>query len=331
MEVNDVVQVFSKLADCTSTRQLFQTMQNLVEQDFENTSIHLHELMPARIVDDSQRSKVLYKDAHSQVIEGKIDEREGFREAFDSKEPVKKMHDSGLNELVFPVVLSDLNISHLVSVRTQIDRCEAEPLVEQIVLVFVKLFKAFHEKSYDPLTRVLNRQAFEDACLGLSYYSGKKPSHVNPFTVVAILDIDNFKAINDRYGHAIGDEVLVLFCRKIASISRDEDQFFRYGGEEFVLFLRGRDSSNAEQVLERYRQSIDTTRFPQVENLTVSIGFAPLCHSMHPNTQLAKADRALYYAKNNGKNQVLGYESLVSEGKIKAVKDAPVESEFWDD
>jgi len=122
-----------------------------------------------------------------------------------------------------------------------------------------------------------------------------------------MLDIDHFKKINDTFGHSHGDKVLIEFCRLCLKELRESDILGRLGGEEFAIALIETDTEGAEIVAERIKEAVsshsviigsDKIRF------TVSLGIAILCSSDDMETIIARADTALYQAKENGRNQV---------------------------
>jgi diguanylate cyclase (GGDEF)-like protein len=106
-----------------------------------------------------------------------------------------------------------------------------------------------------------------------------------------------------------GDEVLLLFSQMMEKHFRYNDFLFRFGGEEFVVILNLVDQENAEWVFERFRQRIGEFEFPTVGRVTVSIGVTHIDSAIMPSTILDRADKALYYAKSNGRNQVVIYEN----------------------
>lgn len=119
-------------------------------------------------------------------------------------------------------------------------------------------------------------------------------------------DVDNFKYFNDTWGHKLGDEVLKRIGAVLISSARDQDSPCRYGGEEFVLILPNTELGEAYDVSERIRlrlESIDTDT-PALEGLTMSIGVAQFFYGESGDSLIDRADRALYKAKNNGKNRV---------------------------
>ena len=132
-----------------------------------------------------------------------------------------------------------------------------------------------------------------------------------PFSV-ALIDVDNFKAVNDMHGHLAGDEVLRALVKACMSQVRASDTFARFGGEEFAVLLPGTDVSHAMQWLERLREHVAQLRVELPEatlSITVSIGLAspklaqPVA-AAHINAALRLADEALYRAKREGKNRV---------------------------
>jgi diguanylate cyclase (GGDEF)-like protein len=127
---------------------------------------------------------------------------------------------------------------------------------------------------------------------------------------LAIIDIDHFKQINDRHGHLIGDEVLVLLARLMRNAFRLDDQLFRFGGEEFITVLQAGGGQNALNVLERFRRQVEAYAFPMVGDITISIGFTEVTQYDNPTDLIDRADKALYFAKEHGRNRVENFDTL---------------------
>jgi two-component system cell cycle response regulator len=127
---------------------------------------------------------------------------------------------------------------------------------------------------------------------------------------VLVLDIDHFKAINDGYGHAVGDEVLREFSRRLRKTVRGIDLACRMGGEEFVIAMPETDAALAIVVAERLRHRIATERFSIPDTgesieVTVSIGISSLHSTIDtPETLIKRADSAMYRAKKSGRNRI---------------------------
>ncbi len=132
---------------------------------------------------------------------------------------------------------------------------------------------------------------------------------------LAVVDIDHFKQVNDRFGHLYGDEVLILVANILRSAFRSHDRIFRFGGEEFVVLLRSTNLATAHKVFNRFRLAVQEYHFPQVGQVTVSMGFVSTSRGS-PVEILGQADQALYHAKENGRNQVCFYDDLVASGQL---------------
>jgi diguanylate cyclase (GGDEF)-like protein len=152
----------------------------------------------------------------------------------------------------------------------------------------------------DVLTRIPNRRAIQ-AFLGKEISRAQRTQ--SEFTIL-LLDIDNFKKVNDRWGHAVGDDVLAKTASVLQSVIRKQDLVGRWGGEEFLIVVAGQCDVNA--LAERTRQEIASTRYsigPASFGITVSIGVACAKASEQIDQLIMKADKALYQAKQT-KNTV---------------------------
>lgn len=150
--------------------------------------------------------------------------------------------------------------------------------------------------SRDDMTGMLNRESFFAA---LEHARGKAGG------ALLIIDADHFKAINDSYGHLIGDEALLLIAGAIKRAMRAGDVLGRIGGEEFAAFLHGADEREAARIAERIRTEVELILFRPVERivrLTVSIGGALFQETMTLQDLMRSADLRLYEAKRRGRN-----------------------------
>lgn len=156
----------------------------------------------------------------------------------------------------------------------------------------------------DSLTGALSRRGFEEAVSQsfLLFHRTEKPASV------AVVDLDHFKAINDTRGHGIGDTVLRAVVEAAGRVLRRTDVVGRIGGEEFGVLMRGTTVEDAANVAERLRASIEELDFPEAPGLrvTASIGVAA-CKpdDSQPDIWMESADRALYVAKQGGRNAVV--------------------------
>lgn len=165
--------------------------------------------------------------------------------------------------------------------------------------------KAEQEAQHDPMTEILNRRAFMPL-LQQSYEHAQ--AHGSTYSV-AILDIDDFKSINDRYGHAAGDMVIKHMASTIQKYCPEQGYAARIGGEEFAILLPNTHAIEAYQRMEQIRIDFMGTLTPcedgQLIAATVSIGIACYQGQSGANQVLGDADAALYRAKGSGRNQVL--------------------------
>lgn len=153
----------------------------------------------------------------------------------------------------------------------------------------------------DPLTGIANRLHFYEYFQKMHALAMR---HQNPLSLV-MADLDYFKAINDRYGHQAGDEVLVAFARLLQENCREEDLPVRYGGEEFCILLVATASEQAYSQAERVRSQLEKMSIGELElKVTASFGFATLIEGENMDNIIKRADDALYEAKSNGRNQV---------------------------
>lgn len=157
------------------------------------------------------------------------------------------------------------------------------------------------KSNLDSLTKVFNRGA-------LNTYLTKLCSQDNlKYDVhLLILDIDDFKLINDKYGHVAGDKILIFIANILKKTLRDGDKVFRYGGEEFVIILNRIEDEQCKVITNRILKLISGNKLiykGQNIGVTISIGTTKYVNHDTPDTFIHRADKALYIAKNNGKNQ----------------------------
>ena len=179
----------------------------------------------------------------------------------------------------------------------------------------------------DTLTGLLNRKTFDESFLRVAApppapaahqlgHGGIRRHGPSGSSWMGVLDIDHFKRVNDNFGHLIGDEVLLLLSRLMRSTFRFQDHLYRFGGEEFLVLMRCSDQNDASSAFERLRDNVERYAFPQVGRITVSAGFTELRAGDSPSSAFERADKAVYYAKQNGRNQVCHHAELVAAGKL---------------
>lgn len=188
------------------------------------------------------------------------------------------------------------------------------------------------EKSLtDPLTGLGNRRALKEIALAILKVEKRRlPGGIkekrNPVHSLIILDLDFFKKINDTYGHPVGDTALKSVAEAMRKAIREEGSAYRYGGEEFAVFLPHTNSEAAEKVAERIRESIENLEIESEDgrkiNITASIGYSTTEQIPEEtigeellNIMTANSDNAMYFSKGTGKNKVTAYDSNMEKKK----------------
>jgi len=193
---------------------------------------------------------------------------------------------------------------------------------QELVSIFIGFYRNYlallNDNQRDHLSGLLNRKSFDDKMMQIiiSLGEGNKRDVDKVQYCLALFDIDRFKSVNDNFGHLVGDEVLLHFSQCMTETFREYDQLFRVGGEEFVAVLRNVNEELAMMIMERFRKVVEVHHFPQVGHVTVSIGATFINPSDLSVTIMDRADKALYYAKENGRNQTVFYEQLIASGKL---------------
>ena len=155
----------------------------------------------------------------------------------------------------------------------------------------------------DPLTGCLNRRAILDRIAEEMKLATKEGTMIG----LSMMDIDHFKHVNDAHGHATGDVILREFVARLGEIVRSPETFGRVGGEEFLALWTARDNEDIVAINERFRSLIEEAPFQTTENnlpVTVSIGVTTTAGNETVDAAIARADRALYAAKESGRNRV---------------------------
>lgn len=171
-------------------------------------------------------------------------------------------------------------------------------LIQSLSFLHQQVTFFMDQSTTDPLTGLTNRRTLD---VKLKEFTTEKI----PFSLV-IMDIDHFKAVNDTYGHNVGDEVIQFLASQIRSVARPSDICCRYGGEEFIMVLPYTNNQQAFDIAENLRRELEATNSPTGEPITISAGIAEYNHAdMSPSMLIGKADECLYQAKKQGRNQIV--------------------------
>lgn len=263
----------------------------------------------------------------------KITRDDDIQKCMNSGLPVRFEKNNRLYRLITPIRCGKKVVAAL-NITSREDLSDKVKLLEGMIRIYENYLFILNESERDKLTGLYNRRTFDkklDRLLQIQRNnqirlvesdSDKEKRSLRPYseTWLAIIDIDDFKRVNDTYGHMFGDGVLLLLSHKMKLCFRQSDYLFRFGGEEFVVILEPHPKGEAFATLERFRQAIAEHTFPLVGKVSVSIGYARITEADYPPAILDSADKALYYAKQHGKNCVYNYETLVADGAVEKTR-----------
>ena len=227
----------------------------------------------------------------------------------------------------FPLLIEGEVQAVLEVVSTKKLKIESQRMVSSMLRIYHNFQGLLESSERDTLTGLLNRKTFDDRFQKALRARIVPPTedhgvdgrrhHGQARHFLGVIDIDHFKQVNDRFGHLIGDEVLLLLSRLMRQSFRFYDSLYRFGGEEFVVVMRCEDVAAAGMAFERLRSRCQAFTFPQIGELTISIGFTEIRGNDSPSEAFQRADEAVYYAKGHGRNQVARHAALVASGDLK--------------
>ncbi len=317
------IEALIDLAGRESKHELTACLIENVRRISASTSIAVYEVFNTKFERErgDDVSGFIARDARHSTCSGEpLSQHDGFSECVATKQIVRLQRgDDSSTRIIFPV-----RGAHDVIGVLAIDYNNADSETLYMIEAMSQIWKSqqflLDRNERDVLTGLLNRQALDSRMPHLFREPGNQTqpgSGAGLAKCLAMIDLDKFKEVNDRYGHLYGDEVLVHFVRLMAQSFRHYDYLFRYGGEEFVAVLNNTELEKALAILDRFRMTVESYDFPQVGKKTVSVGVVQVIDGQLPSTVLDKADKALYYAKQNGRNRVCAYEHLITGGQLK--------------
>jgi len=234
------------------------------------------------ILKSGKHDKAFYKSLWSHLTEGLP-----FRAMIINL--TKSGHEIHCQQTITPVKNADGRITHFISIIKDLtDR------------VFEEL-KLKEQASHDALTGLLNRRAGQ---IELDVALIESQANACPFCVL-MADIDDFKPVNDTYGHPKGDEIIKIVAKILMDQTRKTDKCIRWGGEEFVIVLPFCDRAKAMEIAENIRSAMAAARFDDVGQVTLSLGVTESRTGDTPAGILERVDQRLYSAKRDGKNRVI--------------------------
>ncbi len=221
----------------------------------------------------------------------------------EKQKDIEEARDKTSDEHTRNILIHIVNQLEEIREQNNFLKSKLEESKKQIEELRKELKQTEEKASVDFLTKVANRASFDKA---LSDMLKDFNERNYPFALLMI-DIDDFKKVNDTYGHRAGDKVLRELAKEIRSLLRARDVVARYGGEEFAVLLPGSTFGQAIRIAERIRKNVEKmiiTHDGQTIPITVSIGVAAARKGVDETLLIEMADKALYLAKRSGKNQV---------------------------
>ncbi len=268
-----------------------------IASDLKSASDMIHTMSDEQI-DSIEQAKALLANSYKEIAEKSIS---SYRDTNKSFEQITKEHKKTLtqhkNELIdYPSIKEKFDaLQHNMSDEVQ----KANDLITKLTQEVKELEK---NSNLDPLTKIFNRRAL-DTYLERVCAKGDLKHELH----LLMLDIDDFKKVNDIHGHIAGDKLLIYLTKLLKKTLRDGDKLFRYGGEEFIIILNRIKEDSFFEITQRILESVRSNRLIYKGKslcVTVSIGATRYHKGDTPTALIERADRALYKSKNSGKNQI---------------------------
>ena len=287
--------------------QMYDNLLNHIDQQENTTKEQLVNYLKDAVttvqsIDDQKlnsidTAKEAFTNAYQEIADSSLSSYQTTNERF---EELTQMHVDTINEyeehINLPIITEKFN-------EIQAHMNSEVQKANQIISQLSHQVKILEEAStVDALTKVFNRRAL------ISHLNKVCANDGVPYELhVLMLDIDDFKLVNDTHGHVAGDKILIYIANILKKTLRDGDKIFRYGGEEFLIILNRLDESNCRKITSRLLELIRSNQliYKGVNiQVTASIGTTKYIQTDSPDSFIARADKALYNAKNNGKNQM---------------------------
>ncbi|MCJ8500618.1 GGDEF domain-containing protein [Desulfatitalea alkaliphila] len=242
-----------------------------------------------------------------------VENREFYERIYDQSDKLIALNDlDDIKKLKSALQAEVDQMRDMVHIKQDQEQRQIQLLAGQVQTLQNELHKAREKSMTDPLTGIYNRQALDDVLAERIMRSRIVESDF----CLLMIDVDDFKQINDRYGHIIGDRVLIAMAQKLRNAIRGDDLLARYGGEEFTIILEGAILRHAQKKARQICDTIASVRYAtsetQTDNyltLTVSIGVTAYRNGDTAEDLIGRADQALYQAKHKGKNCVVAKKS----------------------
>lgn len=263
---------------------------------------------------------------------GKIPDElcQGLLDCYNTGENKVLVTGEGDQFHLFPLKHEVVYNNAVVAVEAPFDNPSLTQAICHLLDIYQNYYGLLNDNERDTLTGLLNRKTFDQKInkimSALHNQAKRQDDRAGMSYFIAIFDIDHFKRVNDEFGHLIGDEVLLLFSQLMSKSFRETDPLFRFGGEEFVGIFGCAEEADITAVLKRFTDKLQAFNFPQVGKVTASVGYTKLTDDSAPSQLVDRADLALYYAKNNGRNRTCSYDELKAQGLLQEdIKEGEIE------
>lgn len=310
-----------KLAEQRDIDALDNTLFDILTDHLPSTRIRFYHLQGQNPDEGIKPSIQKVLDSHPADVEKELKlNNEDVQLCIADGNPVFAPDSARKPRCLFPIQ-SKSNVTAIIALSAPCTDKHTN-FLDPLIKIYANHAFLLNRNEHDSLTGLYNRYALDKKIKQIytSANSTKRRSKENKEDIcIALIDIDLFKSINDKFGHMNGDEVLIHFAQEMRRCFRDFDLMFRYGGEEFVAIFQDLSLDMAEFVLQRFRKRIERYKFPLAGKVTVSVGYTLLNTRKDASEIICQADRALYYAKNNGRNLVCSFEALKKKGKLKKI------------
>jgi len=320
-------------------------LKNLISLTNERDVVALEQSLAQSILDliapentDDSKSVVIYraidirKHLFSAYVAGNKRAKEitskafiqALSQCFKSGEYCIYQSATDVSATLFPLKNNDGHTIAIIAIENLICDAQLQQTIGMMLQIFQNFIVLINDNEHDTLTGLLNRKTFEikinKVLQKMQSMSKRQDDKPNQLYFLAIFDIDHFKRVNDEFGHLIGDEVLLIFSQLMTQNFRSTDPLFRFGGEEFVGIFECLNPPDIEIVLNRFKDKVSGFNFPQVGKITVSAGYTIISPFDVSAQLIDRADLALYYAKNHGRNRICHFEHLIADGLIQENK-----------
>jgi len=290
-----VAQMYEELIDSIDSQE--HATKEQVISFMQNATSSISQINENEI-DSIEHAKLAFTNAYKSIVDTSLSSYKNTNEVFEElshihEETIKECNNIHIN---LPEITEKFT-----AIQTQMT-AEVKRANQIITELSMQVKELERNSNLDALTKVFNRRA-------LANYLEKICTRENtPYELhLLILDIDDFKTINDTHGHIAGDKILIFIANMLRRVLRDGDKIFRYGGEEFVIVLNRIDREKCIAITQRLLEMIRSNQLiykGKSLNVTMSIGATQYYEGDTPDDIIARADKALYKSKRNGKNQM---------------------------